>query len=428
MKTYTGVSIGLLLGLVLFGLWGDAAAQTADPSSGDRGGEFVGLSPAQAKQLRRRIESTVWERGELESADTVEIQSQVQGPTTILRLVPEGTVVRAGDLLVELDDSALRETLIEQQATMAQARATLKQSEPAMAAAEQELASGLAVAELAAKVAKLNRDRYLAEGGEFELEVKRTESEMAVAVQKLEVAQNALKSTEKAVKKGLATGQAVDEAQLAVAEARHELVTADATRQLLTGRLRDYRTAVLELAVLQANSTLTRARSQSRLALENARADCLAGKAVLELEQARLVAVQRQIEGCRIRAPRAGPVIAADPPIRGSAPIEEGAVVRQGQMLLKMPDMSRLRLRVFVHESRIDRVRKGQPVRIRFDAFPDRTFGGKVVRIADFPEPVGWLRTDARQYAVLVSLEGAAPEMKLGMTAEAEIDVSVSDP
>ncbi len=422
MKTYTRVSIRLLLGTMLIVVCGDAAAQTAGTTTG----ELIGLSPEQAKELRRRIETTVRERGVLESVSTVEILSEVAGPRTILRLVPEGSVVKKGDLLVELDSSSLQEELLKQRAAVAQARATLGQAELTYALAQQQRTDGVAVAQMAAKVAELDRDKYLAKGGEFELALRKIEAEMIFAEQKLKLAQNAIEIVGQAIEQGMADRQTLDKPRLAAAEARAQLVTAQAARKFLTEHVRDHRTATLELAVLQAKSNLARIQRQSEFARENARGNIAASKAVLELEDLKLAAFSGQIENCRIRAPRDGLVLFGPPAGRSADAIKEGAVVQQGQVILKLPDMSRLQVRVFVHESRIDRVRKGQSVRIGLDAFPDRTFHGKVTHVSDFAKTANWYSADVKQYAVLVSLDDAAAGLKLGMTALAEIDVSRS--
>ena len=55
--------------------------------------------------------STITERGEVEAFDVTEVRSLVKSNNTsgnaILRIVPEGTTVKKGDFLVELDSSAL---------------------------------------------------------------------------------------------------------------------------------------------------------------------------------------------------------------------------------------------------------------------------------------------------------------------------------
>ena len=61
---------------------------------------------------RDDFELTVTERGEVEAFDVTEVRSLVKSNNTtgsaILRIVPEGTVVKKGDFLVELDSSALQ--------------------------------------------------------------------------------------------------------------------------------------------------------------------------------------------------------------------------------------------------------------------------------------------------------------------------------
>src|SRR5690606_26823135 len=62
---------------------------------------------------------SITERGEIESAGVTEVRSEVksknQPGVAILRVVPEGTQVKAGDFLVELDASALAEERLTQQ-------------------------------------------------------------------------------------------------------------------------------------------------------------------------------------------------------------------------------------------------------------------------------------------------------------------------
>jgi HlyD family secretion protein len=89
-----------------------------------------------------------------------------------------------------------------------------------------------------------------------------------------------------------------------------------------------------------------------------------------------------------------------------------------------MPDAEKLQVRVRVHESKIARVKKGQPVALRFDALPDSEFGGTVLSVANTPQPGAWPNTDRTTYDVIVSVETPAPQLKIGLTCVAEIDVS----
>ena len=103
--------------------------------------------------------------------------------------------------------------------------------------------------------------------------------------------------------------------------------------------------------------------------------DELAKKATWELEKAKVAKLERQIKNCKLYAPSDGLVVYANDPNRfgrGNAPqIEEGATVRERQMIFSVPDLSRIRVNAKVPESMIDRISPGLRARIKVDAFPE---------------------------------------------------------
>ena len=60
---------------------------------------------------------SVSESGTIKAREQEVIKSQVEGQTQIIFLVPEGTRVKKGELLVELDTSSLEDKTVEQPAT-----------------------------------------------------------------------------------------------------------------------------------------------------------------------------------------------------------------------------------------------------------------------------------------------------------------------
>ncbi|MBO6513523.1 MAG: biotin/lipoyl-binding protein, partial [Phycisphaerales bacterium] len=55
------------------------------------------------------------ETGTIKSRDQHIVKSQVEGRTSIIYVIEEGSVVKEGDLLVELDSSELQDRLVDQQ-------------------------------------------------------------------------------------------------------------------------------------------------------------------------------------------------------------------------------------------------------------------------------------------------------------------------
>jgi HlyD family secretion protein len=84
---------------------------------------------------------------------------------------------------------------------------------------------------------------------------------------------------------------------------------------------------------------------------------------------------------------------------------------------MSVTDMSLITSEVKVDETDIGVVQLGQPVRITVDAFRNRTFDGKVVRIA----PMGVEKDNVTRFEVRVSILNDIEILKVSMTANAEI-------
>ena len=125
-----------------------------------------------------------------------------------------------------------------------------------------------------------------------------------------------------------------------------------------------------------------------------------------------------QIGKTRIAAPISGAVL--------ERLAEPGEVVAAGQTLAVLANLTTVRLKVFISERDLGRVRMGAPARIRIDAFPGRDFSARVARVdaqAQFT-PRDVHMADERSRTVYgVTLEAANPEglLKPGMPADAWI-------
>src|SRR5207253_2774123 len=69
---------------------------------------------------------TVVERGSLESSKNQDVYCQVEGQTTIIKIVAEGSQVKKGDVVCELDSAALKDQLINQRITTKSAEANFQ--------------------------------------------------------------------------------------------------------------------------------------------------------------------------------------------------------------------------------------------------------------------------------------------------------------
>ena len=129
----------------------------------------------------------------------------VQGQTTIISIVPEGSLVKKGDLVCELDSAALKDQLINQQITVSSARANYENARLARESAEiavveyqegifrieiQETAGNIKIAEAELALAEAELEAAAADRGGEKLKKQRAELSVFRARFALEKAQS----------------------------------------------------------------------------------------------------------------------------------------------------------------------------------------------------------------------------------------------
>ncbi len=381
----------------------------------------VASQEEELSNLEDRIDNTVREYGTIESAHTLQITNEVAGEMTIRSVVPDGTKVEKGDLLVELDDSALKTQRSAAQSEVSAAEAARQQAEQQRNSAQQAAGELSNLHEIKVKVAQLNRETSLSKDGVFDVSLRNAKREADLAElslkaisRRIEISKNALPTV------------AEDQQLLAIEmeKARGEAAKARDQIQLLTAWERPYQTALLELAVSQAKVDLAQKKYQSQTAILQAEATLSQATLELERAEAKLKRVKDQLAKCRITSPWDGIVIYEVQTRRSSNPdqLQAGAKIAEGQQLFTISDLTQFRIRATVHESRIHRVKKGQAVTIQMDSFPNRTFHGKVLSVNQTPEPSSFFSESVKAYAVRVSIDAPPDLLKIGLTGMVEIE------
>jgi RND family efflux transporter MFP subunit len=152
--------------------------------------------------------------------------------------------------------------------------------------------------------------------------------------------------------------------------------------------------------------------------LRAAQAKLASCEASLELEQTRLDREKEQLANCVIRADTAGMVIFPSMAAWKDTPdITEGAVVREQQTLLMIPDVSQMQVKVGIHESKVDRLRVGMKARVQLQ---ELSLEGEVSEIAEVTRPAGWWTGNLVKYDTEIKL-APHPGLKPGMSAVVDI-------
>lgn len=98
---------------------------------------------------------------------------------------------------------------------------------------------------------------------------------------------------------------------------------------------------------------------------------------------------------------------------------DEGSQLTAGNPILSLMDISSLIARVDVIEKDYQRIRIGQPARLKLDSYPGEIFQGKVLRIAPM------LKENTRQATVEIDIPNPGTRLKPGMFARVEIGYQI---
>jgi len=236
-------------------------------------------------------------------------------------------------------------------------------------------------------------------------------------VEKLGEASTAQQELEKK-EASLAQARGEDELHLAEAEAKQR-------KSALKAQVPPELAASHELAEARADLDLAEreiayVKEKMRLAAQRGVAERAELTAKRDRALGRVAEIRRQIEQMTVRAPRAGTVVYVGD--RRGEKKKVGDSVWEGEQVIEIPVLSRMRADAFVDEADAGRIAVGQAVHLRLDAHPEILFTGRVVSIHTAVEQ----KSDAERQKVVglsVALDRTDPlRMRPGMRFQGMVE------
>jgi len=337
------------------------------------------------------------------------------------RLVDEGEEVRKGQLIARLDDTDQELAVARAKANLAQARAALAELETG-SRKEEILRAEARVAQARALLLELERGSRSQEISNAEAEVERARAVLQGAQARLELARSDDKRFGKLRREGVISEREYDiirkkyeSALSAYEEARARLASA---RERLSLR----REGAREEKISHAKATLREAEAAYALVKEGPRKETIdQARARVRLAEVALQQARQQLEYTRLRAPFSGVVL--------SKAAEPGEYLQVGSPVVTIGILDRVWLRAYVNERDLGHIKLGQPVEVRTDTIPKKTFRGHVSFISSEAEftPKSVETHDERiklVYRVKIDLPNPEGELKPGMPADAVIEAA----
>jgi HlyD family secretion protein len=350
------VATAILLGALAGGLGYAYSYQGSSPEA------FV-TAPVE----RGSISTVVKASGTVEAVVSVDVSSQLSGRVAQV-FVNFNDTVTAGQPIAQIDQEIFVARVNEADAALRVARATARVEKAALERATVAMANARTAKKLAEDQSAANEARQ----DEAERDFRR----------KLELAR---------------TGTGT-ERDLSQARALRDAGVADLRASLDQIQMREEAIAITEAEEYMAEANL-----------ENARA-------VVEQKQAELDQTRLDLERTVLRAPIDGIIIKRD-----VNPGQTVAVSLEAKTLFTIAnDLREMEVHGKIDEADVGQLKPGQAVRFTVDAYPDRTFSGRVLQIRKAPEVVQNVVT----YTTIVSAPNPDLLLLPGMTAQLRIVVT----
>jgi len=201
------------------------------------------------------------------------------------------------------------------------------------------------------------------------LDVKDATSQLAAAKARLLRAQDELRSAQAG---GRADEAARINGDLAKAQAeldRRQRNHDSLERLLAQGAATKDELAANDLALAQAQADVNKLSAAKKEFSRAAVLDTSRAELAVEQAQSDVAALEAKVRQGSITAPVDGTLY--------SLPAKTGEYVKVGDLLAEMADLHRVRVRAFVDEPEMGGLEPGLPVKITWDALPNRTWEGK---------------------------------------------------
>jgi HlyD family secretion protein len=416
------VSIALLAGCGRPG--GDAAAngekkEGGAPAAGaaTQNAADVAVPVRVAEAKRETVTRSLPVTGNVAALQTVELSARVSAKV-ISVAGREGAAVRQGQVVVQQDTTDFQAQLEQAQANLASARANLKSSEARLAQAEtqvklQRTTSEAGVQDAEQQLKSAQAQLELAKRPQRTQEINVAENNVAQAQANYDKAKSDRERYDMLVKEGAA-------AQITLDQYVNQERVAKAALDSAQEQLKIAREGGREASIRNAETAVSRAQWQVRLAKSNraqnqvreddvkaARAAVAQAKATIQQNEAAVTLARQSVINAAIRSPIDGVI--------SERLTEPGQQAAPGGAVLRLVALDTVFFEAKVPETDIATIQAGMPVDVKVDAYPGRSFKGKVARIY----PTG--STASRTFNVRVEIPNGGKLLRPGLFARGQV-------
>lgn len=334
-------------------------------------------------------------------------------------LVPEGSHVTNGQIVAKLSTDNMDQKILDQELKVADAEGKLLAAKTDVEVQILDNATAMTTAVAAVESANLTLRKFLE--GDMPTQVKTAELKVATAASEYERGVKKFAESEQILKQGFITEDQLEEERIKLETARVEKETTVDDLRTLKKYALPLKEAEARNAQIKADSDLEKTHKKNDVKLQTAQLAMEQARAILTKSTNDLAQLREDLLAYNVKSPSDGIVTYGDAEAswrRGE--IQVGMTLQPGEVLMTIPDMATLQAVVDVPEADIPKVKAGQQVTINVEAVANKSFKGKVERVAEIANPGGWLESSVKMFKVNIALD-QTQDMRPGFSCDAEI-------
>ncbi len=366
--------------------------------------------------------------GELAAMQQVEIRNRLETRAVITEIVPEGTRVSAGDVLVRLAQEELLDKIKDAADKVNSATSSAIAAQQSLAIKQGEKQSELDKSDVAVRIAELALQGWQ----EGEVVNKRQQLELAreTAGINLDRLKGRFEESAKLVAQGYIAKDEFEKDRIAMIEAEAKVKQCALDLEVYEKYTFFQEEAKKRSDLEQARAERARVEEKFNAELVKSQADVESANFQLQSAKDRLQNLETQLTYTTITAPIGGLIVYAtsiDSSNGGRGggdqqPPQVGTELRPNELVILLPDTSRMVANLKVSEALSGRIRPGQAVTLYSDAMPNQPIAGSVTSVSVLAASGGWRDPNRREYTVKAELD-ADPKLGLkpAMRCKAEV-------
>ena len=337
------------------------------------------------------------------------------------------TIMLPGDLLVELDPGSLKDRILSQEISVRTSKNSVIKSQNDLEIQKLRNEQNIDDAKISLNFANLDLKKF--KNSDARLTREDYAGQLSNLSNKVSISEAKLVYLRELEKKQFLSKMSLREEEQKVSEFRHNI-------RMLRGESDAYEKYVYPKSeqdynskIKQAELSLTTVEQTATNNMITATEEVDTQKQKLQLEEEKLTEVKDQMNKSRIYAPSSGLVVyhvGESSRYGGSSGIiEKGTTLRKGQDIIHLPDLSKMKVQLKIHESRINQVKPGLQVQIRIDTISDRTFRGEISFVAPVAAAAERWGSDKKVFKCEVAIKDKLPSyIRPGASATCRIFVA----